>query len=319
MHRHVRSTPSTLPTPSSRFETVHIDIVGPLPPSRNQRYLLTCIDRFSRWVEAIPMEDCTAETTWRAFMSGWVSRFGAPNTVITDQGVQFESTLWRNQLSALGSKRSRTTAYHPQSNGLLERVHRRLKEGIKTQPEPHNWIDTLPTLLLYLHATPATDTNVSPAEYVFGEELRLPGQFSEDCSRPSQGQTLLEMLNHAAKTRAPPTRKPKQRTEQVPPELCTADQVLVRVDAVRTGLQSPYQGPFKVLKRHPKFFTIDKNGSPTTVAIDRLKKFHATPQPPISSPHSTNGNPVSRQPETISPYRTKSGRSTRLPVRFSTA
>ena len=144
VHRHVRSTP---PTPSSRFETVHIDIVGPLPLSRNQRYLFTCIDRFRRWVETIPMEDCTAETTWRAFMSGWVSRFGAPNTVITDQGVQFESTLWRNQLSALGSKRSRTTAYHPQSNGLLERVHRRLKEGIKTQPEPYNLIDTFRTLL----------------------------------------------------------------------------------------------------------------------------------------------------------------------------
>jgi cleavage and polyadenylation specificity factor subunit 1 len=328
VYRHVHSAPGKLPTPSSRFETVHVDIVGPLPPSRSQRYLLTCIDRFSRWVEAIPMENCTAETTTAAFMSGWVSRFGAPLIVITDQGVQFESNLWRQLMESLGSKRHRTTAYNPRSNGLLERVHRRLKEGIKTQPDPHNWMDALPTLLLYLHATPTTDTNVSPAEYVFGEELRLPGEFSPMTTKPSREQTLLEVLDHAVDTRAPPTRKPPMAPEQVPRALETAEEVLVRVDAVRTGLQPPYRGPYKVLRRQPKYFILEKDGAKSTVGIDRLKAYHQALEPaalPSPAPNTTAAGdgttaedvkkrtPLQHdRPQNV----TRSGRATHPPARF---
>ena len=82
------------------------------------------------------MTDCTPETTARAFLSGWVSRFGAPVTMITERKVQFESTLWRQLLEGLCIKRNHTTAYHPQSNGMIERVHKRLKDGLKAQENP---------------------------------------------------------------------------------------------------------------------------------------------------------------------------------------
>ncbi|XP_042229433.1 uncharacterized protein LOC121871277 [Homarus americanus] len=67
----------------------------------------------------------------RTFLSGWVSRFGPPTTVITDRGVQFQSQLWHNLLQFLGTSRHRTTSYHPQSNGMVERFHRQQKDGIK--------------------------------------------------------------------------------------------------------------------------------------------------------------------------------------------
>ena len=258
MIRHVRSPPGALSVPSSRFETVHVDIVGTLLPSRGQRFILTCIDRFSRWVEAIPMEDSTAETTLRSFLAGWVARFGAPVNIITDRGVQFESALWREALKTLGTKRCRTTSYHPQSNGLIERVHRRLKEGFKTQPETHSWADALPMILLYLHVTPATDTNTSPAEYIYGEELRLPGEYVSADPRPSMEHSLLAVLDHTKKLKAPDTRKQPQETIRMPRELWTAEEVLVRVDAVKTGLDKPYQGPYRVLRRQEKFFTVEK-------------------------------------------------------------
>ena len=123
VQRHTITPLATFSTPDARFDKVHIDIVGPLPPSRGFRYLLTCIDRFTRWPEAIPIPNITAETVAEAFVKGWIARFGTPSTVTTDRGRQFESTLWTQLTHLLGSKRIRTTSYHPIANGLIERFH----------------------------------------------------------------------------------------------------------------------------------------------------------------------------------------------------
>ena len=76
---------------SNRFDHVHVVLVGPLPYSNDFKFLLTCIDHFTRWPEAIPLVDVRAETVADAFFSGWVVRFGTPATITTDRGAQFES------------------------------------------------------------------------------------------------------------------------------------------------------------------------------------------------------------------------------------
>ncbi len=134
---------STFATPDARFDKVHIDIVGPLPPSNGCTYILTCIDRFTCWPEAIPIADITAETVAKAFVSGWISRFGVPSTTTTDHGRQFEFALWEKLMHLLGSKRIRTTSYHPIANGLIERFHRQLKAALKAYPNPDHWTDAL--------------------------------------------------------------------------------------------------------------------------------------------------------------------------------
>ena len=113
--------------PTERFDHVHIDIVGPLPYANGFRYLLTCVDRFTRWPEAIPIVDIQTETVADAFFSGWIARYGTPATITTDRGAQFESKLWDNLCNQFGIIRNRTTSYHPQSNGMVERFHRQLK------------------------------------------------------------------------------------------------------------------------------------------------------------------------------------------------
>ncbi|XP_035222010.1 uncharacterized protein LOC118194908 [Stegodyphus dumicola] len=126
--RHTKSTFGTYQEPDARFSIIHIDLIGPLPPSNGKIYCLTCIDRFSCWMEVVPLEEITAELVSKAFYDHWVSRFGVPQCVVTDQGRQFTSQMFKNLAAICSAKLLHTTPYHPQCNG---KIHRTLKAAIK--------------------------------------------------------------------------------------------------------------------------------------------------------------------------------------------
>ncbi|GFX22285.1 hypothetical protein TNCV_2951261 [Trichonephila clavipes] len=152
IHRHTRSPLSSFQEPSQRFDHVHLDLIGPLPPSNGYTYCLTMIDRFSKWPEAQPLKDITAETVAEAFFSSWVSRFGTPAILTTDRGRQFESSLFKALSKLLGVQKCRTTGYHPQANGMIEKLHRPLKSAIKCHAT-ERWTEVLPIILLGLRKT----------------------------------------------------------------------------------------------------------------------------------------------------------------------
>ena len=186
VHKHTKVPLGTFTSPDARFSHVHIDLVGPLPTSEGNTYLLTCVDRYTRWPEAIPIPDITADTVARTFVARWVAVFGAPTTLTTDRGRQFESALFLALTNLLGTKRIRTTAYHPAANGLVERFHRQLKASLKA----HNtvrWTEVLPLVLLGIRTAIKSDLGCSAAELVFGTTVMLPAQFVS----PSQTATLL--------------------------------------------------------------------------------------------------------------------------------
>ncbi|XP_064488334.1 uncharacterized protein LOC135400429 [Ornithodoros turicata] len=111
VHRHTKLPHQQFGLPYSRFDLVHIVIIGPLPPSSGFRYLFKAVDRCTRWPEACPMPDMSAETVAAMFIATWVARFRIPSQVTTDRVRQFERNLFSAFARLLGTSRIRTL--HP--------------------------------------------------------------------------------------------------------------------------------------------------------------------------------------------------------------
>jgi transposase InsO family protein len=92
-----------------------------------------------------------------------VSRFGVPDTVTTDRGTQFSSATWACLARTLRFRHIMTSAYHPQANGMVERLHRQVKEALRARGCSAAWADHLPWVMLGIRAAPKEDSNVSPA------------------------------------------------------------------------------------------------------------------------------------------------------------
>lgn len=141
------------------------------------------------------MSDMTAETVARELIRGWISRFGTPKYITTDQGRQFESALFTQLAKLLGVRHIHTTSYHPQANGLVERWHRVLKAALRCHSADNNWVDVLPIVLLGLRTAVKEDLGASVAEMLYGQPIRLPSDLLDTSeSTPADEQSFLRDL-----------------------------------------------------------------------------------------------------------------------------
>ena len=160
-----------------------MDLVGPLPPSHGFTYLLTCVDRSTRWPETFPFAGISAREC--ALFHGWISRFRVSAIITSDRGAQFTSSLWSAICSLLDIIPNKTTAFHPQANGLVERFHRQLKNSLRACLAASDWCSHLPWVLLGLCTAPREDSASSSAEAAYGSDLILPHQFLQSQDPPS--------------------------------------------------------------------------------------------------------------------------------------
>jgi hypothetical protein len=154
--------PSPSPSRSDVFLTFML-IWWPLQYSNNFNYIFTIIDRTSKWMEAIPLSDTSAAACAKALTFCWISCFGVPETITSHRSPQFTSNLWFKLCEMLHISHKQTTAYHPELNGAVERLHRRLKDAFCARAAAATWSEELPFVLLGLRAQPRKDTGLSLA------------------------------------------------------------------------------------------------------------------------------------------------------------
>ena len=180
----------------------------------------------------------------------------------------------------MGANHITTTAFHPQSNGMVERFHRQLKAALKAHRDPSSWEEQLPWALLGLRAAPKDESGISSGQAALGLQLALQGQLlAQPVGNPSSQHAIPAAKRTFAEVVAGPT------------PLDTVDFVYFRRGDQGGPLADSYDGPFQVVERGPKVFRLQLGARVDTVSRDRLKAHLGTVEPEVASPRS-RGRPL---------------------------
>ena len=166
----------SMPLIDHPFQRIAMDVVGPLPRSRSgNKYILTICDYATRYPEAIALPSTEASRIAKELVL-LSSRVGIPEEILTDQGSNFMSVLLQEVYQLLGISRIRTSPYHPQTDGLVERFNGTLKAMMKkfTSRNKKDWDEYLPYLLFAYREAPQESTGFSPFELLNGRRVRGP-------------------------------------------------------------------------------------------------------------------------------------------------
>ena len=260
------------------WEMLAVDILE-VPISRNNhRYLLVVMDYFTKWADAIPLRDQKATTITDAVVK-ICSSFGMPDILHSDQGRNFESTLFHQVLQAFGIHKTRTTAYHPQGDGMVERFNRSLLQLLRCYVDTEDdWERYLPLVLYAYRTAQHSSTGVSPFQLMFGRPpqsapIQQPTAF-DPTTYSAQLQTKLASLQDLVHTNI--TANAQQQ------KLCYDKHSHVRSFApgdlvwlsvpTRGKLQPKWQGKWKIIEiKNPINVKITDGQTTKVVHVNRLQ------------------------------------------------
>ena len=185
------------------FEKMSWDIMGPLPlTDRHHKYILVVTDAFTKWVEAFPLQNTTAETLAMCLVNEVVCRYGAPTVIHSDQGANLCSEVVRSMCHLLGHHQTRTSVYHPQGNGQVERFNRTVQAILAkaVEDDQRDWDLHLPQALLAYCTVVQESTGFTPFHLTFGRSPKLPtdnwiGLGDAVCQVPEQDRTVTNLQN----------------------------------------------------------------------------------------------------------------------------
>ena len=278
--RHSRQKLQFFPSGFRRLSAVHVDLMGPLPVSSDySKYVLTMRDRETGFLVTSALTDKTASSVVTALKSNFISSFGVPGLIISDNGREFTSNEFETFCTDLGINHKFVTSYHPQANGMIERIHRTMKVAFRSLDEPSEWADALPFITLAINNQVCDSNNFTPYQMVFGQAARLPGTFFFNDDAVEGNKTLQpiaaiqefqENMRHLQRS----SRTQQISNAYVNKDLFSVPEILVRDDGNKAPLSKLYTGPFTVIARTNKYFSIDTDRGVKNISIDRLKPFY---------------------------------------------
>ena len=295
-HKKVPKAPLVpLPIVATPFQKIAMDIVGPLPRSRSgNRYVLVICDYATRYPEAILVRSIDAENIAEELIKLF-ARVGIPQSILTDQGSNFTSKLLMELYRLLRVQGIRTSPYHPQTDGLVERFNQTLKLMLRKviDKEGKDWDKLLPYVLFAYREVPQASTGFSPFELLYGRSVRGPlsvlkeswqAAESQDVSVVSYILDIREKLQQMSKlveqnlTKAQMDQKYWYDKNARHREFQPGDQVLVLLPTSTSKLLAQWQGPYEVVKRIGEVDYLidmhDRRRKRRVFHVNMLKLFH---------------------------------------------
>jgi len=289
-----RSPLKPIPAFGEPFSKVVVDCVGPLPKTKQgHEYLLTIMCMSTRYPEAIPLRNIKAQSITKALIS-FFSKFGCPKFIQHDQGSCFTSNLFQQAMYELGTKQIVSSAYHPETNGCLERFHSTLKTMMRTYCHEfqRDWDEGVPLLLFAARDSVQESLGFSPFELVFGHRVNGPlSLVSENWSGPD---TQISLLDYVMKFKDRLSRAcalarenlessqhkmktwydKKARTRNFEP----GDKVLVLFPIQSNPMRARFHGPYEVTSKvndlNYVVRTPDRRKSHQLCHVNMLKLYH---------------------------------------------
>ena len=277
---------------SEPFEVMGVDIVGPFPVGKGgYRYLLTAICMATRWPEAIPLKTVTARAVASALMEVF-SRTGIPLQIVSDQGTQFVGSVMKKLCGNLNIDRIKTTPYHPEGNGVVERMHGTLGSMLtKAAKEGHGWVEQIPFALFALRAAPNRDLGFSPFELTYGRKVRTPldivhqgwAEYEfEELDVEEWAQWLvdkLEVWHDVMRERGEKASKARKKSfdrKAVVREFNVGDLVLCRIPGMVAKLEESWHGPYPIVGKYNGVdYKVDfGKGRHKVLHVNNLKRFY---------------------------------------------
>ena len=274
------------------MERVHLDILGPFNTSNSgNNYVLMMVDQFTKWVEMAALPEQTAKLIAEKFIVHFVVTFGCPLEIHTDQGRNFDSDLFKTLCDALEIAKTRTTPYHPSSNGQVERYNTIVLAMIRCFIEKNcrNWDRDLPFLSMAMHSMVNRQTGFTPNQMMLGRETIQPvhlllgmPQYGQNRMTPNlwvkhlvgRMQKIHEFARHSLHTSQ--LRQKRDYDLRVVEHKYQPGDLVYKADSTtKVGqsrkLKSPWCGPFLVVSSRPPLYTIRGRKGDSVVHHDKLK------------------------------------------------